>query len=626
MERRTFLIEQILGKEFARAENAQGTTCITDWSPNNIKTVVIGWKHLFIEYHVMNKMTMKHGIKQKLMLHTFNEKQIVNWEHKKDIFKLFEAPRLLSAVEEIYILRTADYPSDLLQHDIQCLIAFTNDTKIKERFPRLRTAGLLTERPDVVRSVIERGRNKHLYYGEIFKNNQILYNNDDWWRYGESGFAPLRPKYYLFDKHPETVDGEATTDMLLHNCFTEVAKPYYEKEKQQKEQEQALKKINTTIQKNNKEYAGLDEVLEVLMPAAAQNDLFYNCDVSHIRNKQWCMGNLKIRRIAELTKHAYIYKRAGTPQDYKVWMKEHSKTNEYADDTLYDTYSQEYNQRLLKLQKLCNNTLLLDSKYGVFSNLLLLLRYALLEMLLPQTEHLQKAVLNAALYSKDSALYTDFVNKCKQETNIDLKALAQIKSEDVTFVYDLCKAYCYVVTLVQFEVIHIVANIRYNNPNYILGNIKKQTKLYLNPEDPLDLPRYYMYFDNYLLRLAANLPYIDTVASQGYYKSTCKYIPNIGAMKLNPDVDSIDYIIEHVTKNREKSMVQLSEIVFGLKSLIMLAQYFITVEGICLLKETGSDFYTKNVGQWYKISRVQFVGYVQKGIAAVHAAEQNNEG
>lgn len=620
MERRKALVDALLGKEFARAESAQGNTQITDWSPNNIKTVIFGWKYLFVEYHVMNKSTKKHGITSKVMVHTFTDKEIQAWEHKGNIMKILETPRLISAVEEIFLLETSDYPAELYAQDVRNLANFVKDDKVKSRFPRLFAAGCIKDMSiATVKQLLEQGRNKHVHYAYKCKHFQCMYKNPDWWRYGDTGYAPLRPKYYVFDAHPQTETDAVTEGMLLHRCFTEVAKPYYEAESIKNAEKQALCRILKQVTKKNEEYTELIGCLHRIVADAAVNDALYSCNRARARDKNWAMPNLRLKKIASAVRQIYVYKQAGKPKDYVEWIQAHSKADAYAEDTLYDTYVAEYDRNLRKVRKLLDCKEYFDTEvYGVFAELLCLLRYTLYALLAPSTEitpeNFAVAQLNAIMHVPEKEQYKQYCAMCAQGAGFHKETHFELTEDVIDFVYDLCSCFCYAVVLAEYECMHLYVNLRFDNPNIIGAQILYDSDLY-DVDVTLETPQRYMFYDRFLLQLAERMPYIRVADNAATFKTLREYIPSIGLIKLVPLGEKMPII--HVTSMlTEEVKVPLAKKIFGCQALAKLVQYILCSEGIGFAATGGMKVYETYKGNWHTMPRKEFVSMVERCKAA----------
>ena len=622
MERRKTLIETILGKEFAHKESTNGNVVVSDWSPNNIKTIIIGWDHLFIEYHVLNKTTQKHNVKQKVMVHKFDAKTITSWEFKANIMDLLVAPRLLSAVEEIYFLQSLDYPQEIFKQDVQQMYTFLADQKTKTRFPRLRFAGYIRDvTPAEITSILQQGRSKHLHYFEKFKETKLLYQNNEWWRYGETGYAPLRPKYYAFDVHPQNENDSVTENMLLHRCFAEIAKPYYEEERIKKATTQAMMQTVKYITKQNIRYAELLPCLYELVPTAAVNYSLYSCNQAKLKNIAWDTTSLRLKNIAKATCEIYIFKEAGMPGDFKTWRQVHSKADMFAEDTLYDTYMQNYKHNLSVLGKLlsCKDYFDIDS-YGIFAEILIFLRYVLYTLILPSANtnmsDFSKAQLKAVMFRESNDKYIAYKQACVDGTAIQNEQKVELTEELIDFVYELCADYCYATVLAEFDALHVFANVRFDNPNSIAPQILYNSTLY-KPEISLETPVAYMYYDHFLMRLAGNMVHVHEAPDAKTFKTLKEYIPKIGLIRLNPTVD-LDVV--HVTSMIGEQPVSIEKKLHGLRALAILTQYILATEGIGLVLKNGMELYQKYKNNWQDMPRGDFVTMIEKGTQAMRTA------
>jgi len=617
MTRKNCLVETILGKDFAKAESSQGRSMVTDWSPNNIKTVIIGWKHLYIEYHVFNKKTQKHGIKSKLMVHTFNEKQLKEWEHKGTIFSLFETPRLLSAVEEIYLLKTQDYPANVFAKDLSDLNTFVHNERLKARFPRLRFAGCFSDTHEHIKTVIDSGRGTHKHYAKELKNLKIMYTNDDWWRYGDKGYAPLRPAFYTFDSCPGNANDLPESDMLLHRCFLETAKPFYEAEITNK----ALKKVQTVLEKKINELnivcEGLPAYLDELVANAAVNDLLYQCNqkaYDGVHNP--C---LKIQAVADMTRTVYIWRRADMPKNFAAWKTEHSRNGEYAEDELYDKYKADFTHMFNKLEGVLENSgLYVNRAYKEFTDLLICLRFVLYPLLkaayTKQTIKLNEAKSKAAFYMPKSAKYMNEKQHYYAGKITDWKAERKtgLNENMCEFIVQLCEDFCYAVVYSEFYSVHTEANIRLDNPNSIVANLMSNTDVYGSSAADA-LPERFMYYDTRLVRIANS--FADLQGS-GKYKTLGEYLSNIGPLKIVKNNGDVDTVVEHVTAKYNDNLSK-ALVCGGLRTLAMLVQSIQVENGVGLLPENAEQNYIQYVGKWHEMDNASFATMYHSGRNAV---------
>lgn len=618
MTRKNVITEAILGKEFARAESAAGRNVVSDWSPNNIKTIIFGWKKLYIEYHVCNKQTKKHGITSKTMVHTFTDKQAETWELKGSVLSVLEAPRLLSAVEEVYILDSSDYPRDILKKDLLDMQSFITNKRIKDRFPRLYAMGKINDTHENIKAVTDKGKNKHLHYAKMLKNVTIMYNNTNWWRYGNGSNAPLRPAFYAFDMYPDTPDGEIQTNMLLHRCFTEVAKPYWEKEALKSASDKKMSELRKAVTRCNEQYAHLDVYLAECIPAAAMADLLYQCNkmrhsfVGDARNH--C---LKIRAICNMVRDLYIFNRAGHPSNFKEWCEEHSSTSAVADDKLYDMYKSEFISNLKQISKILENPALFKNKpYGLFTDLLVLLKeelYPMLSAVLVPTDtegtQLSVAVYRAARFNASGVMFAQYKELCCNGTLFKEPKDTIPDAEMVQYIYELCANFCYAVIYAELYSLHTEVNVRLDNPNAIVKNLLWNTNLYTNPQST-EPPVKYIYYDNRLMQIARAFA---TSIGKSDYKTLAEYIPNIGAIVFAEHNGETVCVPERVTRKYDRN-IDVSLVQNGIHALSTLLQSVQYEQGLGRGATAKEQDLIQYVGKWHEMPTKQFSMLINNGI------------
>lgn len=268
-------LDTFLGSGLRCKETENGTK-IAGWSPNNVKTLIVTPTSAMVEYHVINERTKGHpAVKQKVLKVDLRGCDKGN----KSIFTALTSPRVLSGVEEV-ILVDDGTAGEAYNTDYVALGTFVAEVKNNvSRFPRLRyVAELHTKTSEIVACIPECSR-KHYCFTEHFQQQKaplrVLYTNPDWWVYGITGFLPLRPKYYELDAHPEKTDDTATLteQMVLHRCFTQIAKPYIETQKQAKAQQTAS---DAYVKAVKRELEAVSAVIPLLTRALARTAAITN--------------------------------------------------------------------------------------------------------------------------------------------------------------------------------------------------------------------------------------------------------------------------------------------------------------------------------------------------------------
>lgn len=295
-------LDTFLGSGLRCKETENGTK-IAGWSPNNVKTLIITPTSAMVEYHVINERTKGHpAVKQKVLKVDLRGCETGT----KSVFTALTSPRVLSGVEEVILIDDGT-AGEAYNTDYVALGSFVAEVKNNvSRFPRLRYAiELHTKTSDIVACLPECSR-KHFCFTEHFRKQKaplrILYTNPDWWVYGVTGFLPLRPKYYELDAHPEKTDDTITVSdqMVLHRCFTQVAKPYIETQKRAKAQQTVSA---TYVKAVKQELENIPAIVPLLTHAIARTAAITNMSVQVSKAwkerpiyKDYCFNKLMLSR------------------------------------------------------------------------------------------------------------------------------------------------------------------------------------------------------------------------------------------------------------------------------------------------------------------------------------------
>lgn len=275
-----YLLNTLLGSKIRTKESGTtGKMLITDWTPNNIKTFIVTPNSVIVEYHVINDKTKKHASVNKKVF-TIDLKSCTQSAQSKSVLKILTEPRVLSAVEEIIFLPVQKTQTTATQSDWTALCAFVTELKRQQaskavlRFPRLRYVTIVDAQLSAITQILPMCSTTRVVFTEELRKNKakvkILYENTEWWQYGITGFAPLRPEYYELDKHPEigTDEKASTAEMVLHNCFTAVAKPYIKAKEVAEENERKIKEFNNTAERLAKD---IPQMAPLLTESVARN-------------------------------------------------------------------------------------------------------------------------------------------------------------------------------------------------------------------------------------------------------------------------------------------------------------------------------------------------------------------
>lgn len=116
---------------------------ITDWTPNNIKTLIIGIDMALIGYYVTGGR-FKHKFDGATMkLGKINDYEIMSsGDTPKAILKVLTGGRVCSNIQEIIFI-SDNYPQQLMHHDSN-LSSIASEGNLKTKFPRLKYVGVAT--------------------------------------------------------------------------------------------------------------------------------------------------------------------------------------------------------------------------------------------------------------------------------------------------------------------------------------------------------------------------------------------------------------------------------------------------------------------------------------------------
>lgn len=177
---------------------------INNWSPNNVRRLIIGSQHAIVQYHVTG-VKYRHQIEVVSYGNMLNQdiEQLRNDPKKYvPLIKVLTAGRICSSIEEILFCSTS-YPQDLLKLDMDVWSITPNNggdvlTRLTNRFVRLHKISVVPCGVKDVASLLEvkAGTNPALAKLTI-PNEKVLYSmhQDDWFK----GTA-LRSHKYSMDR------------------------------------------------------------------------------------------------------------------------------------------------------------------------------------------------------------------------------------------------------------------------------------------------------------------------------------------------------------------------------------------------------------------------------------------
>lgn len=266
---------------------------ITDFSPNNIRSLVFGVKSFMVVYHVKNK---KDGQSKLCSIYDYAEgvqtdisKKFLNINSVRSVIKILNSVRKLSMLEEIIFLR-GDMTTEDLVNAVDISYCGKESATIRNEFKRLH--GIYTVQSNCTLVDIENRFIPKLTYFEGLAEslkalglvNHLRGNiNKNW--YLEIN---LTPQFYAQDK-PEGLVGSYFDD--LKKCAEDRIKKLALKKKEEIKLIEIRKKYNDSLLKNyelcNKLYKGMTNLYNIKEPYSKAH-WAYPCKAEFIAT---CIGN-----------------------------------------------------------------------------------------------------------------------------------------------------------------------------------------------------------------------------------------------------------------------------------------------------------------------------------------------
>lgn len=216
---------------------------ITDWSPNNLKTLIVCRDRVIIEHHVapLGRMTTK-LLTKKISIESLKKdiESVKNGKKVKGVLKLLGQDRVFSNVEEIIIMGTGTIAYDMVQYAPQDLVdnrivGENTEDKIKLKYCRLYAISLIKaiDGEQLYRQMLHYlETHKNVHWTDVFKKFLIeckYYHKKDW-----AAQYELRYKYYTLDRTPTQNIGETSTAQL-YTYFNTLKESYVKQEKTKQE-------------------------------------------------------------------------------------------------------------------------------------------------------------------------------------------------------------------------------------------------------------------------------------------------------------------------------------------------------------------------------------------------------
>lgn len=185
-----------------RASTHSEPIMIFEWSPNNVRRLVIGFEFAFIQHYVTSTKTQKKIDRVDLRSGIQRDLDLLNQGGKeyRPIIEAITAKRVLSSIEELVFL-TPNYPKPLLRLDSNISLLETKEKRLETRFPRLRHISYVNCSYETLVVLLERSKGEKDLLLDVLQDAGVPVrtiaepHKDDWW----SGSA-LRPKHYNMDK------------------------------------------------------------------------------------------------------------------------------------------------------------------------------------------------------------------------------------------------------------------------------------------------------------------------------------------------------------------------------------------------------------------------------------------
>lgn len=216
-------------------------TLITNWSPNNVRRLVIGFNFAIVQYYVT-------GGKYKKLIEIVDFRKVLQKESEylqgqnimkyKSILTALVDGRICSSVEEI-IFSANKYPQQLLNIDTDLSKLASDAEKLENRFVRLRQVSIVNLPEESIIFLLQQAKAPGMLVLDVLKERgtdfKLIYEShkDNWWR-----GTNLRSKWYSMDNEGGP----------LSNYFNKLKDKMEEEERQRKLDEIDSKKSRELIE------------------------------------------------------------------------------------------------------------------------------------------------------------------------------------------------------------------------------------------------------------------------------------------------------------------------------------------------------------------------------------------
>ena len=190
--------------ELTKGLGATATTekdYISDWSPNNVKTLVLGSNGAIISYHMSGKKYPNKTVFVKYKNELAEDMNVFRTDRGKliGVLKTLIDGRVFSSIEEI-IFCVEGYPTELLNVDMDMKSLITGTVTLETRFPRMSKVFMVNTSLPALWDKLKDENRDELWFPLIEEKSvplKVVYSQleKSWFR----GSA-LRPQFYGFDE------------------------------------------------------------------------------------------------------------------------------------------------------------------------------------------------------------------------------------------------------------------------------------------------------------------------------------------------------------------------------------------------------------------------------------------
>lgn len=213
---------------------------IKDWSPNNLRRLIIGFDFCLVNYFVTYGRYKRLFELVDLRREAERDLELLNYKINsyKGLLNVLVHGRVCSSVEEI-VFCSVGYPNEALNLDLD-FDALRGRSSIESRFPRLRHISIVSVDVRTLYEEVKEHIKGNLIHDILLSKgiqfNKVLDQHEtDWWR-----GTFLRPKYYEMDAG------------VLEKYFEKIRIEYESREKESKLREIERERVLGYLSKNEK--------------------------------------------------------------------------------------------------------------------------------------------------------------------------------------------------------------------------------------------------------------------------------------------------------------------------------------------------------------------------------------